>query len=292
MKKSKKKLTQTLLKLSKKFFHKKIYGYILYLRSLKKFKKEINKSKSFVKYSENLDEINKYEYKITSQNNEDGILEYIFSKIPNNKYFVEIGFDLYEFNSLNLIKKGWNGKLIEQNLDECLALDVLLKKFFPLRSIEVVNKSITLENINLIFSQNEEKKEIDFFSIDIDGNDYWILKDLDISNVKVICCEYNHFLNKNEKKTIPYDKNFNFENESFFGASLLAFNDLLLSKNFKLIAVDSSGVNAFFVNKKYEKMFSVLSAIDSHRSVGRFYSRDRYQKLLNKTKEFNFINIK
>ena len=292
MKKSKKKITQILLKFAKNFFHIKIYGYILYLRSLRKFKKEINKSKSFIKYSENLDEINKYEYKITSQNNEDGILEYIFSKIPNNKYFVEIGFDLYEFNSLNLIKKGWNGKLIEQNLDECLALDMLLKKFFPFSNTEVVNQSITLENTNLIFSLDEGKKEIDFFSLDIDGNDYWILKDLDLSNVKVICCEYNHFLNKNEKKTIPYNKNFNFENECFFGASLLAFNDLLLSKNFKLIAIDSSGVNAFFVHKRYEKFFSILSPIDSHRSVGRFYSREKYQKLLNKTKELNFIDIK
>ena len=93
---------------------------------------------------------------------------------------------------------------------------------------QVITYSITLENTNLIFSLDEGKKEIDFFSLDIDGNDYWILKDLDLSNVKVICCEYNHFLNKNEKKTIPYNKNFNFENECFFGASLLAFNDLLL----------------------------------------------------------------
>ena len=76
-----------------------------------------------------MDNINQYEYKITSQNNEDGIIEYIFKKIPNNKYFVEIGFDLHEFNSLNLIKNNWNGLLIDANKEECIALQTLLKYF-------------------------------------------------------------------------------------------------------------------------------------------------------------------
>ena len=49
---------------------------------------------------------NYFEYRVTSQNNEDGIIEHIFSNIPNNKFFVELGFHFFECNSLNLIKNG------------------------------------------------------------------------------------------------------------------------------------------------------------------------------------------
>ena len=130
MKKSKKHLVNFLLKIAKKYFTENFYSNVLFLRTLKKFKREINKEKSFEKFSQTFDEINKFEYKITSQNNEDGIIDHIFSKVPNNRFFVEIGFSFYEFNSLNLIKKGWSGKLIDFNKDNCLVLKKLLKFFF------------------------------------------------------------------------------------------------------------------------------------------------------------------
>ena len=123
MKKSKKFIVRFILKYGKKYLPTWIYSLILFIRTFKKFKTEINKEKSIDKFSTNLDEINNYEFKYTSQNNEDGIIEYIFNKIPNNKKFVEIGFGFYEFNSLNLIKKGWVGKLIDIDKDECLALN-------------------------------------------------------------------------------------------------------------------------------------------------------------------------
>ena len=85
MKKSKKKITNIFLSIIKRVFPEKIYAFILYLRSKRKFKKELNKPKSFKKFSNNLDKINDYEFKITSQNNEDGLIDYIFSKIPHQK---------------------------------------------------------------------------------------------------------------------------------------------------------------------------------------------------------------
>ena len=129
-----------------------MYSLILFIRSFRKFKKEISKDKSNIKFSDNLDKINEFEYKITSQNNEDGIIEYIFKKIPNNKYFVEIGFDLYECNSLNLIKNGWNGELMDQNIEECLALKSLLKYFFPNSKTIVSNEKIEASGFRAEFS--------------------------------------------------------------------------------------------------------------------------------------------
>ncbi len=81
IKRSKKFFIKFLLKFAKKYLPEKMYSLILFMRSFRKFKKEISKDKSNIKFSDNLDKINEFEYKITSQNNEDGIIEYIFRKI-------------------------------------------------------------------------------------------------------------------------------------------------------------------------------------------------------------------
>ena len=71
MKKSKKFIVRFILKYGKKYLPTWIYSLILFIRTFKKFKTEINKEKSIDKFSINLDEINNYEFKYTSQNNEE-----------------------------------------------------------------------------------------------------------------------------------------------------------------------------------------------------------------------------
>ena len=291
MKRSKKFFVRFLLEFSKNHLPKKIYSLILFFRSYKKFKGEINKDKSYTKFSENLDKINQYEYKITSQNNEDGIIEHIFKKIPNNKYFFEIGFDLYEFNSLNLIMNNWNGVLIDQNMEEYLALKSLLKYFFPESKTITLNEKILKENINEIVLSNQKEKIIDFFSVDVDGNDYWILESLDLKNINVICCEYNHWLGNNTKKAIPYNPEHKFKNDGYFGASLLAIHDLLVSKDFCLVAVESSGSNAFFVKNKFSERFEILSPTKSWRPGGRFDTESDKIRMKQNVKNSKFIEI-
>ena len=44
---------------------------------------------------------------------------------------------------------------------------------------------------------------------------------------------------------------------------------LLKTKGFCLIAVDSSGTNAFFTKEKYADKFEILSSINSWKSVDR-----------------------
>ena len=65
----------------KKYLPDYIYSLMLFIRTFKKFKREVTKEKSDIKFSKKLDRINDFEFKITSQNNEDGIINYIFSKI-------------------------------------------------------------------------------------------------------------------------------------------------------------------------------------------------------------------
>ena len=93
-----------------------IYKFLLLVGAFFKFISKINRRKNSRKYSENLDEINNFEYSITSQNNEDGLINYIFKKLkvyqPN---FVEIGLDYYENNSLALLRKANKGLFIDGN---------------------------------------------------------------------------------------------------------------------------------------------------------------------------------
>ena len=62
-------------------------------------------------------------------------------------------------------------------------------------------KKYIRENINELIFSNTDEKQIDFLSIDIDGNDYWILEKIDTNKINVICNEYNAWLGNNTKKT-------------------------------------------------------------------------------------------
>lgn len=280
MKKSKKLINKFLYFFLKRFFFSTLFNYYVFLRTFRIFKKKIYANKQTIKFSNNISEINNYEYKITSQNNEDGLIERIFQIIPHKKFFIEIGFGYYESNSLNLIKKGWKGKLFDANEDEVVALKTNLKYFFPQSDVKVFQKEITKKNINEIVNLDNQEKFIDFFSLDIDGNDYWVLKELDLNKIKIACCEYNNWLGSKKKIVMKYDENHRFVDNGEFGSSLLALCDLMKRKNFSLIAVDTSGTNAFFVNNQFSYLFKILSPEESFRSVNRFYDEDKKKKYL------------
>ena len=163
MKKSKKLITRFIQFFLKKFFINSLYSKYLFYKTKKKFNKSINAHKSHDKFSENLDKINHFEYKITSQNNEDGIIEFIFKQIPNNKYFVEIGFGFYEFNTLNLIKDKWDGKLIDVDYDEAIALKKNLDYFFPSNKVEVINNKVTKKIFRILFIKMPLIMKLTFF---------------------------------------------------------------------------------------------------------------------------------
>jgi len=291
MRPSKKLIVRILEKISAKYLGDNFYSILLFMRYFNKFKRSIKKKKTYKIHSDNTDEINNFEYKITSQNNEDGIIEFIFSKIPNNKIFFEIGFEYYENNSLNLVQNGWSGVLVDQNKAEVLLTKKLFNYFFPKNKVNILRKRVTKENINLILSENKKFQQIDFFSLDVDGNDYWILKDTQLDNIKCICIEFNPWIGKNLKKTIPYDENFQYKDDGFFGASLLAFHDLLKEKNFDLVAIDTSGTNAFFVARKYSYLFKILDPIKSFKFNPYDYSEKRKNNILSQMKKHKFLDV-
>ncbi len=292
MKKSKKLLIRYIEFFLKKYFFTSIYPFFVFVRTRKTFKKKINIKKNFNRFSNNLSKINNSEFKITSQNNEDGIIEHIFKKIPHKKYFVEIGFGYYECNTLNLIKNNWSGRLIDSSIEETLAMRLNLNYFFSKPKVNIIHFKVTKYNINNIVFSDTFSSDIDFLSLDIDGNDYWVIKSLISSKIKVICIEYNHWLGANTRLAMKYDPNFNFVDNGIFGASLLAFTEMLKEKHFSLVAVDSSGTNAFYVNNIFAESFEILCPIKNFISVGRFYSELKKKEILENIKKSDlFIKV-
>ena len=118
------------------------------------------------------------------------------------------------------------------------------------KNIQVIKRFINLNNLDDIF----DMKKLGCLSIDIDGNEYWVLEKILSKKVvpEVIITEYNaSFLD--HEVTVPYDENFNIHKKHsslwYHGASLSAFHKLLSKYNFVLVKV-INGTNAVFVLEK------------------------------------------
>ena len=176
--------------------------------------------------------VNFFEKKIYSQNGEDGILEFIFEKIGiTNKFFVEFGVeDGKECNTRLLAEKGWCGLC----MDAVYQSDNIKKEF------------VTAENIEELFRKYNVPTTFDLLSVDIDYNDYWVWKSIVNYFPNVVVIEYNASYPPNESRVVPYDPHRKWDQTNYFGASLLALNNLGKSKGYRLIGCESCGVNAFF----------------------------------------------
>ncbi len=187
-----------------------------------------------------------------SQFEEDGILLYIFSLIsPINRICVEIcAGNGRECNTANLIiNHGWWGHLFDGNEQNVK----FGKEFFSqnkdtfLYSPRFTHAWITSENVNDQIAKSGATGSIDLLSLDIDGMDYWIWKELTVINPQVVVCETHNLIPPNKALTVPYDPEFIFESENYRGASLAAMCKLGKEKGYRLVGTHRFGFNAFFI---------------------------------------------
>mgnify|MGYP001220503996 CR=1 FL=1 len=197
-------------------------------------------------------------FKVYSQNEEDGIIESIFSDIGiENKIFCEIGIgDCIENNTHYLLLKGWKGLWVDSRKKYINKLKNKINKNQTI--LDFKTKIVTKENINHIISESfifkeNQNKEIDFFSIDIDSYDIDCLSSLVFLKPRLICIEYNAKFNQNINLEINKLNNFKWEYDDYFGSSLRIINQKLEDMDYVLIATNITGSNAFFVKKKLVK---------------------------------------
>lgn len=190
-----------------------------------------------------------YGYKVYSQNDEDGIIHEIFSRIGvTNRRFVEFGVQNgLESNCHLLLFYGWEGLWIEGSAEYC---DEIITKFRPVMNsgqLKLINAFINKENINKLISSENYCGEIDLLSIDIDGNDYYIWEVLDVVNPRCVIIEYNGKFPPDLNWKQAYDAGHIWGGSDWHGASLKALEMLGNKKGYSLVGTNLRGCNAFFV---------------------------------------------
>lgn len=184
-----------------------------------------------------LRDLTRYERRIFSQNGEDGILQAIFARLGHgSRYYVEFGVeDGRECNTRYLRERhGWTGLLMDGGHEN--------------PALNLRREFITAENVNALFEQYGVPREPDLLSIDLDGNDYYVLRALAQHwHPRVVVAEYNAMCGPTARRSIAYDPAFRWSGTDYMGASLQALVGVTRAWGYTLVACDSAGVNAFFV---------------------------------------------
>jgi hypothetical protein len=197
--------------------------------------------------------LNQHEYRVSSQNGEDGIIAEIFRRIgTTNRTFVEFGAsDGSENNTALLVRQGWSGLWMDADTQAIARAKETFHPEIASGKLVVLEAFIYAENIEDLFHQGKVPAEFDLLSIDIDRNDYYVWEKITHYRPRVVVIEYNAVAPPTMCWKVPYDpKAFGwngFGNGN--GASLKALEELGATKGYRLVGCDLCGVNAFFVRE-------------------------------------------
>jgi hypothetical protein len=192
-----------------------------------------------------------YEFKVFSQWGEDGIIQYLSKAIEmKHKTFIEFGVESFmEANCrFLLMKDNWSGYVIDASSSNIATLKN--SYFYWKYQIDAVNAFVTKDNINDLLAESCFDEDVGILSIDIDGNDYFILEAINAVRPRILICEYNAVFGA-RKISVPYDPDFSRTRKHYsnlyWGASLSAMTFLGNRKGYSLVGINSSACNAFFV---------------------------------------------
>lgn len=195
------------------------------------------------------------EFRVSSQWGEDGILEWLVQNLPiQSNRFVEFGVEDYrEANTRFLLQnRDWRGLIMDGNRAnvEAIRADSLYWR----HDVTAAAEFITAENIDDLIAKYGFDGDLGILSIDIDGNDYWVLEQISVAKASILVCEYNSILGDLWPITVPYKADFErFRAHSsglYIGASIAALRALAHRKGYEFIGTNSNGVNAFFVRRE------------------------------------------
>lgn len=212
-----------------------------------------------------------YGKKCFSQTDEDGITLEIVNRLGITKgIFMEFGVgNGMENNTLVLLSLGWSGYWFGgQDLD-----------FNSDNSEKLTFKKawITKENIvELCKNASTQHSNIDLISLDLDGNDYHLIKEMLQNNVlpTVFIVEYNAKFFPPIEFIIEYKEDHKWNNDDYFGASLTSFYNLFKEFNYSLVCCNSaSGSNAFFIKKEFMNLFPEVPSSINDIYCSPFYFR-------------------
>lgn len=185
--------------------------------------------------------------KISSQNGEDGVLLRLIQMIedfyplrqtiPHTCF--EVGAGLVngnlECNTAVLLNNGWKGLVVDRE---------------EIRHPLCLQSTVTVESINDLIEhvlrvQCGGAETLGVLSIDVDGADYWLWKEVK-RQPAIVVVEYNAAIDPRRRLVLPYDPEFKWAGDDYFGASAEALISLAQSKGY-VLACAVHQLNLFFV---------------------------------------------
>tara|TARA_B100000575_G_scaffold172467_1_gene138163 strand:+ start:347 stop:1102 length:756 start_codon:yes stop_codon:yes gene_type:complete len=229
--------------------------------------------------------IKKFFYKPNSQSNESSIVVKLIEKYKINGNFLEIGFSPWEYNCSKITDR-FEGLIIDADSTNIKIGKWLYKK------TKFLNEFIHLDNINKIIKNINFKVEI--LSLDIDGNDYYIMEKLIFLNPSIIICEYNPTF-YTRPITIKYRKDFDrtkaSKNWVYYGCSLKGWELFMKKNNYSMIKISNSGVNVFFIKDNLLKKKDVALSAEKNFIDYNWPDDKTHEYYWNKIKDMEFIKI-
>jgi hypothetical protein len=233
-------------------------------------------------------DIRQAEFQVFSQFGEDGIIQFLIQRVPiENEVFVEFGVGDYRESNTRflLVHDNWRGLVMdsEDAMHEFLRSTGLSWR----HDIHARTAFIDRDNINELIASAGFEGDIGLLSIDLDGNDYWVLEAIDAVAPRIIVAEYNSVFGAEAAVTVPYDPGFVRGQKHwswlYWGASLAALTRLADEKSYALVGGNRAGNNAFFVRR------DVLGGI-SELSVEAAYVPCRFRDSRDRAGELSYIS--
>jgi len=197
-------------------------------------------------------DLQSYEFKIFSQWGEDGIIQRLIRVVPI-KYQTFIEFGVEDFSESNcrflLMNNNWRGFVVDGSQKKIRRLRA--SHYFWKHQLEAESIFLNVQNINAVLARSGFDEDLGILSVDVDGIDYYLIKEISGFRPRILICEYNAVFGPSRKISVPYDPYFARPEKHFshlyFGASLAALHFVAEQKGMSLVGTNQAGVNAFFV---------------------------------------------
>ena len=187
-------------------------------------------------------------FNLLSQNEEDGMILALLQAVGvKTRSFVELGSGMSGGNSAMLASElGWRGLMVELDPDR---VEKCAERFGRSGTVHCHCAEISPDNINQLIEDHDLAGEVDFFSLDIDSFDYWVLEAMTVCRPRIMVLEYNAHYGPEAAVTVPLGAPLADGPKGYHGASLAAMTKLADRKGYRLLACDRSGTNGFYLRK-------------------------------------------
>jgi hypothetical protein len=190
-----------------------------------------------------------------SQFEEDGLILYLLALLDfPHKTFVEFGSDDgINSNAANLhFHHGFTGVFLDGN-SKAIERGRHFYKSHGNKKIKppvFVEAMITAENINQLIEEGGLKGDIGLLSIDIDGNDYWVWKAIDVVKPDIVIIETHNEFGLHDI-IVPYDPEYFYpgKHPDYHGASPIAMTKLARHKGYRLVGSNALGFNFIYIKE-------------------------------------------